>query len=423
MRKTMTNEQKLLAYLFTVPYIKRKQLSVALPDMPYQCLTRAVRTALVHGYVECTTVAKCRAIRLTKEGTRYIRSVAGDGLDKAQRRAATVNADTEGKRRFERRETARSLCRAAGIVPAAEHGISFSDVLCATDQGNAFFAGDFLGNGLFFQSDDVSRSIKNSGFAQEEVTSTGSRYVGIILNSKGLFIVYNTLDKLMRFPEHPEMALLNGLMSVLNACGSFSTQERKGVLQNVSAIVIGKSDAMLPKIYRGTKWGVADNQRVPNPVTKNLLSLENLHRHFTRTYLIPANTLGVDLLHRTACLPFTLVERMKEQWLSEHGHYTVLRSNGYLESYEEGERGKTVLFPVLSFEELAYHAAKGESVHVICERGTGEGISRVLGPIVESMRDFDAKPIPFHRYDEAGVRMDGENPLTHYGYLVAEQQG
>ena len=423
MRKTMTNEQKLLAYLFTVPYIKRKQLSVALPDMPYQCLTRAVRTALVHGYVECTTVAKCRAIRLTKEGTRYIRSVAGDGLDKAQRRAATVNADTEGKRRFERREAARSLCRAAGIVPAAEHGISFSDVLCATDQGNAFFAGDFLGNGLFFQSDDVSRSIKNSGFAQEEVTSTGSRYVGIILNSKGLFIVYNTLDKLMRFPEHPEMALLNGLMSVLNACGSFSTQERKGVLQNVSAIVIGKSDAMLPKIYRGTKWGVADNQRVPNPVTKNLLSLENLHRHFTRTYLIPANTLGVDLLHRTACLPFTLVERMKEQWLSEHGHYTVLRSNGYLESYEEGERGKTVLFPVLSFEELAYHAAKGESVHVICERGTGEGISRVLGPIVESMRDFDAKPIPFHRYDEAGVRMDGENPLTHYGYLAAEQQG
>ena len=179
----------------------------------------------------------------------------------------------------------------------------------------------------------------------------------------------------------------------------------------------------IPKIYRGTKWGVADNQRVPNPVTKNLLSLENLHRHFTRTYLIPATTLGVDLLHRTACLPFTLVERMKEQWFAEHGHYTVLRSNGYLEAYEEGTRVKTVLFPVLSFEELAYHAAKGERVHVICERGTGEGISRVLGPIVESMRDFDAKPILFHRYDEAGVRMDGENPLTHHGYLAAEQQG
>lgn len=379
MRKTMTNEQKLLAYLYTVPSIKRKELAVALPDMSYQCLTRAVRTALEHGYVEYITVAKCRAVRLTAEGKRYIRSAAGDSLDKARRRAATVNGDTEGKRRFERRETARNLCRAAGIFPAAERGISFGDVLCHTEKGNAFFAGDFPGNGLFFQSDDVSRSIRVSGLAKEEVTSTGSRYVGLILNNKGLFIVYNTLDKLMRFPEHPEMTLLNGLTSVLNDCGSFGTQDRKGALRNISAIVIGKSDAMLPKIYRGTKWGVADNQRVPNPVTKNLLSLENLHRHFTRTYLIPATTLGVDLLHRTACLPFTLVERMKEQWFAEHGHYTVLRSNGYLEAYEEGTRVKTVLFPVLSFEELAYHAAKGERVHVICERGTGEGISRVLG--------------------------------------------
>ena len=116
MRKTMTNEQRVLAYLFTVPYIKRKQLSVALPDMPYQCLTRAVRTALEHGHVECITVARCKAIRLTKEGTRHIRSVAGDGLDKAQRRAATVNADVEGKRRFERRETARNLCPQLSVI-------------------------------------------------------------------------------------------------------------------------------------------------------------------------------------------------------------------------------------------------------------------------------------------------------------------
>lgn len=130
------------------------------------------------------------------------------------------------------------------------------------------------------------------------------------------------------------MTLLNGLTSVLNNCGAFDFQDRKSALRNISAVVIGKSDAMLPKIYRGTKWGVADNQRVPGPITKHLLSLENLHRHFTRTYLIPATTLGVDLLHRTACLPFTLVERMKEQWLAEHGRYTVLRSNGYLEAYD-----------------------------------------------------------------------------------------
>lgn len=416
----MTNEQKLLVYLYTVPHIKRKQLAVALPDMPYQCLTRATRAALEHGYAETITVARCRAVRLTGEGKRYIRSVAGDGLDKAKRRAATVSSDGEAKRRFERRETARNLCRAAGILPAVECGVSFEDVLLPTAKGETFFAGAFMGDGLFFLSDDVSRSIRDSGLAGEEVTSTRSRYVGIILNHCGLFIIYNTLDKLMRFPERPEAALRDGLLTVLKNCGAFTEKARKDALSNLSAIVIGKSDAMLPKIYRGTKWGVADTQKGANPALKYLLSLEALHRHYTRTYYIPTNTLGVELLRRTACLPFTLVGRMKEQWLSEHGSYTFVRSNGHLEAYERGERVKTVILPTLSFEELEYHAAKGEPVHVVCERGTGEGISRVLGPIVESMRDFDAQPIPYHRYDENGVRMDGENTLTHRGYLAPD---
>lgn len=414
----MTNEQKLLAYLYTVPFIKRKQLAVALPDMPYQCLTRATRTALAHEYAEYITVARCRAIQLTAEGKRYIRSVAGENLDREKRRAATINADKAGKQRFERRETVRNLCRAAEILPAAEQAISFEDVLLSTDKGKRFFQEDFAQNGLFFLSDEVSRSIRSSGLARDEVASTGSRYVGIILNHNGAFIVYNTLDKLMRFPEHPENALKNGLLAVLSRCGAFDTPDRQTVLANVSAIVVGKSDAMLPKIYRGTKWGVADNQRVPNTVTKHLLSMENLHRHFTKTYLIPTNTLGVELLHRTACLPFALIERMKEQWLSEHGAYTLVRSNGYLEAYERGEREKTVILPILSFEELAYHAAKGERVHVICERGTQEGISRVLGSVVKTMRDFEGQPLPFHRYDRDGVRMDGENPFTHRGYLA-----
>ena len=112
MRKVMTNEQKVLAYLYTVPYIKRKQLSVALPDMPYQCLTRAVRTALEHGHVECITVARCKAIRLTKEGTCHIRSVAGNGLDKAQRRAATVNEMCIRDSLKRRRKPALFICRA-----------------------------------------------------------------------------------------------------------------------------------------------------------------------------------------------------------------------------------------------------------------------------------------------------------------------
>lgn len=45
----MTNEQKLLSYLYTIDSIQRRQLVIALSDMPYQSLTLAVRNAVKHG--------------------------------------------------------------------------------------------------------------------------------------------------------------------------------------------------------------------------------------------------------------------------------------------------------------------------------------------------------------------------------------
>ena len=42
----MTNEQKLLSYLYTIDSIQRRQLVIALSDMPYQSLTLAVRNAV-----------------------------------------------------------------------------------------------------------------------------------------------------------------------------------------------------------------------------------------------------------------------------------------------------------------------------------------------------------------------------------------
>lgn len=41
----MTNEQKLLVYLYGVDSIQHKQLAIALSDIPYQCVTKALRAA------------------------------------------------------------------------------------------------------------------------------------------------------------------------------------------------------------------------------------------------------------------------------------------------------------------------------------------------------------------------------------------
>lgn len=61
-----------------------------------------------------------------------------------------------------------------------------------------------------------------------------------------------------------------------------------------------------------------------------------------------------------------------------------------------------------------------EKYHIVCERGTQDGISRTMGNKVIDFKDMNNEPMPAHKYDDAGIRRDGINPLTHSGYWEEE---
>ena len=115
----MTNEQKLLSYLYTIDSIQRRQLVIALSDMPYQSLTLAVRNAVKHGYVEVFRKDESNHIRISQDGVKYIRSVAKDSLDSEKRANMKRRFKGEQGRRLNRVETTSCMCRAAGI-PACQ---------------------------------------------------------------------------------------------------------------------------------------------------------------------------------------------------------------------------------------------------------------------------------------------------------------
>mgnify|MGYP003204866146 CR=1 FL=1 len=83
----MTNEQKLLVYLYGVDSIQHKQLAIALSDIPYQCVTKALRAAKKHGYVEVFMRDESRYVRISQDGLKYIRSTQKDALDVDKRAA------------------------------------------------------------------------------------------------------------------------------------------------------------------------------------------------------------------------------------------------------------------------------------------------------------------------------------------------
>lgn len=420
----MTNEQKLLSYLYTIDSIQRRQLVIALSDMPYQSLTLAVRNAVKHRYVEVFRKDESNHIRISQDGVKYIRSVAKDSLDSEKRANMKRRFKGEQGRRLNRVETTSCMCRAAGIPLAKEVGISLSELLITDTQDNTRFMNDyFYDKGLLFLSDELSATIKATHTVGEEYTTGRSRLVGIIINCKGIFFIYCTLDKLMRWIVSYEHRRADAITKILKDSDTSKQNADFNYVCSLmyKSIIIGKTCAMIPKIITGNKYGKAVTNPGKNGIADNLLTLTNLEQVYARNYFVPTNTLGVELLSRTVTLTRDDLNQMIEMWLSEMTNtHTCVDAREYTEAYIDDDNKKTLIFPIIELEELVYQKAGREKYHIVCERGTQDGISRTMGNKVIDFKDMNNEPMPAHKYDDAGIRRDGINPLTHSGYWEEE---
>lgn len=316
----MTHEQKLLCYLYGVDSIQRRQLVIALPDIPYQSLTLAVRNAIKHGYVEVFRKDESNYLRISPDGIKYIRTTAKDSLDSEKRATMKRRFKGEQGRRLNRVETTSCMCRAAGIKLAKEEGIQLTNILNAnTKDYERFMENYFYNKGLLFLSDELSATIKATNTVGEEYTTGMSRLVGAIINSKGIYYLYCTLDKLMKWIisyEKRRVSAITALLQNSNAATESQDFQTACAIQPKS-IIIGKTCAMIPKIITGDKYGKNIKRAGETTITNKLMTLTNLEEVYKHNYFVPTDTLGVELLSRTVTLTRDDLNQMIEMWLSE----------------------------------------------------------------------------------------------------------
>lgn len=224
-----------------------------------QCVTKALRAAKKHGYVEVFMRDESRYVRISPDGLKYIRSTQKDALD-VDKRAAMKRRIKGEQGRLTRVETTLCMCRAAGIQPAKEASIKLIDVLDPEQDAAQTFMNDFFyDKGLLFLSDEISATIKTSTTMGEEYTLGQSRLVGIVINRTGISFLYCTLDKLMRWVVSYEQRRVSAVMELLKSSSLAATDEDFATICNMSpkCIVIGKTCAIVPKIITGDKYGKA----------------------------------------------------------------------------------------------------------------------------------------------------------------------
>lgn len=331
----------------------------------------------------------------------------------------------EQGRRLNRVETTSCMCRAAGIKLAKEEGIQLTNILNAnTKDYEKFMENYFYNKGLLFLSDELSATIKATNTVGEEYTTGMSRLVGAIINSKGIYYLYCTLDKLMKWIISYEKRRVSAITALLqNSNAATESQDFKTACAiQPKSIIIGKTCAMIPKIITGDKYGKNIKRAGEATIINKLMTLANLEEVYKHNYFVPTDTLGVELLSRTVTLTRDDLNQMIEMWLSEMtDKHTTIEAREYVEAYINDEESKTLVFPIIELEELVYQKAVKEKYHIVCERGTQDGISRAMGNKVIDFKDMNNESMPAHKYDDDGIRRDGINPLTHSGYWEEEQ--
>lgn len=221
--------------------------------------------------------------------------------------------------------------------------------------------------------------------------------------------------------EKRRVSVITALLQNSNAATESQDFQTACAIQPKS-IIIGKTCAMIPKIITGDKYGKNIKRAGEATITNKLMTLANLEEVYKHNYFVPTDTLGVELLSRTVTLTRDDLNQMIEMWLSEMtDKHTTIEAREYVEAYINDEESKTLVFPIIELEELVFQKAVKEKYHIVCERGTQDGISRAMGNKVIDFKDMNNESMPAHKYDDDGIRRDGINPLTHSGYWEEEQ--
>lgn len=377
---------RILEYLYTVSSIPRKQLKLAFQDVAYNTVFRATKELLDSGYIELLSVSKGPTrIKITKAGMDYL-SKQKDAVMQANIRS-TVTSSSK-KERIERVQKTIDMCVASGIKTSQTSNISFS-IFSQKEQDEDTvieFSNLFVDEAVFFRADEITKTIKAENTFGEEITQTQSRVTGLIINKNGLWFVYHSLDKLMKFTKQIELTFTEAVIRFMES--SWLVQQYPNFFGFLSAkpkaIIIGNTPSMLPKIFTGRKWGETESDnKQKQKIAAQMGSYENLKFIYSSIEFVPNNDCGRNYLHRTVYMTQAEMLDMCKIWATKFD-YDCVAANGMFQLIHTGTSTRVAILLTLNFDMLIHIRNLPEGTSIIIDKVMAEAVSRALLDSLES---------------------------------------
>ena len=399
---------QILVRLNSTGPIPRKKMKLYFEDSyDYIYYTKSMKKLIDAGYVEVYRNKRLNYIRITESGMAALLGKSED--PKAVKRETVVTRDKQEEKRQQLVNDVKGLCAACGIKTDEASGrVDIERLL--TKEVEEETEREFLENldtGIFYTTGELRKAYKER-YGENEIANW-TRLVGVVLRNHTISYVYGVNDSLIKWLPVCESRTVDFIQRMLGEVPVISKAVQLD--QRPNSIICGKSWAMIPKLVYGRKSGsnkeedgvVVNGMRAKN--ARDHINAYNLAKVYSSAFYASVNDRGVSAFNLGTLLSDETREALCDRYFAEREDATRLKSvKGNLGVTKTGER--VYYMPCVDLIELERIKNQGKAGHVVCQKGTQEGIARVLGPLMISVRDLEGNLLEYGSYDKNGNPLD-----------------
>lgn len=409
---------KILAILTTTGELPKKTLHASLPGYSSQYYSRTFKNLEENEYIKTRKRNKRIQVSITTRGVELLKQT-----DSEREVAVVANrTDYMRRRRNDMFATAKPIMIACGIVVSGKLKPDIKSLRNNESEDyekNKNLFNKSVKRGLFLSSQDLRILCSKPGNPSEYLSAT--RLLGIILFEKNIFYIYNVGEKLIQLFPKKEIKSIQAIEKTLLSFDELSTDGVRVAKEagTREAIVFAQTKAMLPKIYRGDKYGkakrgVADFQKKRQERWRGTHATYGVFSiNFSNIYFCSCDANGTKLLSN-------LKGRVINQ---KDSNEEILKSmnlkkdsiDGYL-TYDVETSQNVIPLTELDITSIDSYVktckSYGIKVTIVAPKYYADPISRCFGSILDNFIDSNTmEEIEIYKYDDDGYPV-GENRIN-----------
>lgn len=401
-------KEHILEYMLKIHSIPRKELRRAFEEYEYTNYSEKVKELIQDGYIEDFRYKGLINLKITSKGIDFLRENDEEiySTEKVRKKVLQETATPKSRKRRSMENTVILLCKANGVLTDSSEKPKLINVFTSSSDQLSYsekklFA-EKISKGIFYTTSEI-REVEQAMYNNHEI-GNWSKLIGIIFKDTTVKFIYNINDSLNYWNAISEKRTVKGILELLTQ--SSFINEYIEIYDYPDCIICGKGYSMIPKIIYGRKKGKKDvnkaTDRYQTLIAAEQTTVENFSKVFAHAYYVSDLRRGTKEFKDAIDITVEKKKEICNKWFRSRNN--VIRSNTL--RYNQGvsqKQERIAYMPILDLIELRFLKDQGEKVHLVVPEGTQESVSRVMGPLVLSIRDLTGEKKKYNNYDKNGT--------------------